>query len=181
MDINRVAARAIGLVLIALVVGGCTIPPLLPAPTVTVAAPPATAAPTACGGPWTWAYGRVTPEFVDQVQEALAAAGLTGTVEASTFGETDGCGAYHAMSVDYVFAVQVESLDASDELEGVGAQILEIARRFVEAGPAPNLGHLVLTFEADGQRCRWSYDAGAWSASTSPGSTWVTCPVPISP
>jgi hypothetical protein len=84
--------------------------PIVPVPTATPT--PASipdGIPTSCMGGWTWAYGSVPPEFITQVQDAMTASGLDGSVQASTFGENDGCGAYHAMSVDDVFTVRVES------------------------------------------------------------------------
>src|SRR6266508_5978065 len=84
--------------------------------------------PTSCMGGYTWAYGSVPPEFITQVQEAMTSSGLDGSVQASTFGENDGCGAYHAMSVDYVFTVRVEGLEASEDLAKQASSVLDIAK-----------------------------------------------------
>lgn len=110
----------------------------------------------------------------------MAAAGLEGDAQAGTFGENDGCGGYHAMSVDYVFTVQVENLEAGDDLARKAARILDIARRFVAESPAPNLGKLQLTFQAEGGRqCGWYYASGAWNAAGLEGEGTCAAPVTV--
>ena len=152
-----------------------TVPPtLIPSPNL-----PPTFTTTPCFG-YNWAYGTVPPEFIDQLQEAMTASGLEGSAQASTFGENDGCGTYHAMSVDYVFTVQVQSLESGTELANTAASVLEIALRFVKESPAPNLGHLQLNFQSGEQGCRWGYDSGAWNSGPPLGANGFTCPAPIS-
>jgi len=137
--------------------------------------------PTACQITWTWGYGTVPPEFITQVQAAMAAAALEGSVKASTFGENDGCGGYHPKDVDYIFTVQVENLDAGEDLAGKGADILEIALRFVDESPAPNLGKLELIFqEANTRKCVWTYRDGAWNAIVPGYDEFILCPAPVS-
>ncbi len=137
--------------------------------------------PTSCMGGYTWAYGTVPPEFITQVQDAMTASGLDGSVQASTFGENDGCGEYHAADVDYVFTVHVQSLEASEDLSNKASIVLDIAKRFVSSSPAPNLGKLLLTFQAeDGQQCQWSYSEGAWNSGGSGEGNFTICPAPVS-
>jgi hypothetical protein len=155
---------------------------LTPAVPPSVAPPPSpTVAPTSCRGHYTWAYGTVSSEFINQVRDAMAAARIEGTVQASTFGENNGACGYGPMAVDYIFTVQVAGLEPSAELANVAARILEIATRLVHASPAPYLGHLQLIFQAGDQQCQWGYGDGAWNSVPSYTSNAVTCPVPTSP
>ena len=111
----------------------------------------------------------------------MAASGLEGSVDASTFGENNGCGQFLAKDVDYVFTVQVEDLEATEDLAGKASLVLDIATRFVDASPAPNLGKLGLTFQGkDSRQCGWFYEAGAWNAVTTSGENSVPCPAPVS-
>jgi hypothetical protein len=111
----------------------------------------------------------------------MAASGLEGSVEASTFGENNGCGQFLAKDVDYVFTVRVESLEASDDLASKASSVLDIATRFVDESLAPNLGKLQLVFQAkDGQQCVWFYGTGAWSSGSPDGEGFIDCPAPIS-
>jgi hypothetical protein len=109
----------------------------------------------------------------------LTASGLEGSVQASTFGENDGCGGYHAMSVDYMFTVQVPDLEASGDLASKAAAVLGIAQRFVDASPAPNLGKLQLTFQRGSQQCSWAYESGAWNLLSRKGVSGSACQVPV--
>jgi len=155
---------------------GCEMVP----PPVTVPPPSVPASQgSSCTG-YNWAYGTVTPEFIQQMEEALTASGLEGSVQASTFGENDGCGNFLAMSVDYIFTVRVESLEADTNLASIGERVFEIASRFVEASPAPNLGHLSLIFQRAGQTCAWVYDSGAWNSTAPRSADEVACPAPTS-
>jgi hypothetical protein len=132
-------------------------------------------------GSFTWAYGSLPPEFITQVQDAMKTAGLEGSVRASTFGENDGCGQYHARDVDYVFTVRVQSLEAGEELASKASAILDIARRFVEASPAPGLGRVQLVFQAeDSRQCRWSYEDNAWNSGAAGVNNFSVCPAPLS-
>ena len=111
----------------------------------------------------------------------MRASGLEGSVQASTFGENDGCGVYHARDTDYGFTVRVPSLEATEDLASKASAILDIASRFVEAGPAHNIGRLQLTFQAEaGGQCTWSYSEGAWNAAGLGGGNSTVCPVPLS-
>ena len=172
------AAGRIGIffILNAITLGCSAVFPLGVVPTTPTPSP--ASPPTPCNGPYTWAYGTVPPEFIGQLQEAMRAAGLAGSAQASTFGENDGCGGYHAMAVDYVFTVQVESLGSGTELASVGERVLEIATRFVNASPAPNLGHLRLVFRSGDQECQWGYGAGAWNSVPALTTSGVACPAP---
>jgi hypothetical protein len=131
-------------------------------------------------GPYTWAYGTVSPEFITQVQSAMQMQGLTGSVHTSTFGEQNGNCGYGAMAVDYSFTVSVTDLLQGSDLAQKAAQVLEIARDFVEVSPAPNLGNLSLVFQGNDQSCSWTYREGAWNANMPASETNVLCPVPPS-
>jgi hypothetical protein len=77
--------------------------------------------------------------------------------------------------------VRVQSLEASEDLASKASAILEIARRLVDASPAPNLGKLQLTFQVeDGQQCQWSYSEGAWNSGDSGADNFTVCPAPVS-
>ena len=176
-----IVLRVIVIVMITLIATGCAaasapLSPTLPPTSIPTAEP----SPTPCMGGYTWAYGSVPPEFITQVQEAMTASGQEGTVEASTFGENNGCGEYLAQAVDYTFRVHVESLEESADLATRASIILDIAQRFVPASPAPNLGRLQLMFQAKGQQCGWFYEAGAWNAGAPTAENLVSCPVPVS-
>jgi hypothetical protein len=172
---TRVAAAIlVAFLLMALIASGCVATPTT-APAATV-----TPTPTPCAGGYTWAYGSVSPEFIDQVQEALVAAGLNGSVKASTFGENDGCGGYGAMEVDYEFTIQMKRLDVGSDLANTAASVLDIAKRFVDASPAPNLGNLSLVFQANDKRCTWVFRDGAWNGIDPHDPNEVACPVPTS-
>lgn len=152
---------------------------VLPSPMITLSPTP-TAAPKSCDI-YTWAYGTVPPEFINQVQDAMTAAGIEGTVKASTYGENNGECGYIPMAVDYIFTAQVASLEVSADLASTASNILDIAKRFVGPGSAPSLGHLRLIFQAKDQQCEWFYRDDAWNSARSFTSNAVTCPVPTSP
>lgn len=142
--------------------------------------PTPTATPKPCG-PYIWADGTVSPGFISQVQAAMTAAGIQGSVKANTFGENNGECGYGAQAVDYTFTVQVASLEVSADLASVASSILDIARRFVGPGSAPNLGNLQLIFQTEAQNCEWIYRDDAWNWARSSTSIGVNCPVPTSP
>ena len=131
-------------------------------------------------GPYTWAYGTVSPEFITQVQQAMQAQGLTGSLNAGTYGEQNGNCGYGAMSVDYSFSIEMSDLEQGSDLAENASKILVIARQFVIASPAPNLGNLSLVFQADNKRCSWVYRDGAWNANQPSDADEVLCPVPAS-
>lgn len=136
--------------------------------------------PTPCLGAYTWAYGSVPPEFVPRVQEAMTASGLEGSVQASTFGENNGCGEYLVKDVDYHFTLNVQNLEANEDLATKATSVLEIARRFVDESSAPNLGHLQLTFLSGDQQCDWAYESGAWTFQSGNVANGAACQVPTS-
>ena len=156
-------------------------PTFIPSPTTTLAASAAlNGSPTPCIGFYMWAYGSVPPEFITQVQDAMRIAGLEGSVQASTFGENDGCGEYHAKDVEYVFTVRVQGLGLSDDLTSKASAILDIARRLVEVSPAPNLGKVQLIFQAeDGRECQWFYQDDAWNSGAPGAGNFTVCPAPL--
>lgn len=161
---------------------GCqALPPLRPRPSTSMpsAASPRQS-PTPCQTGLTWAYGSVPPEFVPKVEKAMTASGLQGSVEASTFGENDGCGQYHVRNVDYRFTVNVPDLAANDELASKAGSVLEIAQRFVPESTAPSLGKLQLTFASAQGLCNWAYESGAWTFQSSSLGSADDCQVPVS-
>ncbi len=87
----------------------------------------------------------------------MTAAGIEGTVQASTYGENNGACGYIPIVVDYIFTVKVAGLEASAELAKIASHVLEIATRLVHASPAPNLGLLQLIFQAGDRQCQWGY------------------------
>jgi hypothetical protein len=110
----------------------------------------------------------------------MTASGLEGSVQASTFGENNGCGEYLVRDVDYHFTLNVPDLEANDDLAANAGNILEIARRFVGESSAPNLGRLRLTFvSADGQ-CNWAYESGAWIFGSGTLASGTACQAPTS-
>ena len=157
-------------------------PTFISSPTTTPTASAAlNGSPTSCIGFYMWADGSLPPEFITQVQDAMRTAGFEGSVQASTFGENDGCGEYHAKDVDYVFTVRVQSLDASEELASKASAILDIATRSVAASPAPGLGRVQLIFQAEDSRgCQWFYEDDAWNSGVPGAVNFSVCPAPVS-
>ena len=169
--------------LIAFFFSGCqALPRLGPRPSTVMPSPASPReSPTPCQTGFTWAYGSVPAEFVPRVQQAMTASGLQGSVEASTFGENDGCGQYHVRNVDYRFKVDVADLAANDELASKAGSVLEIAQRFVPESTAPSLGKLLLTFVSAQGQCGWAYESGAWTFQSSSLDGLDFCQVPVSP
>lgn len=136
--------------------------------------------PTNCNGPYTWAYGTVSAEFLTQVQQAMQAQGLTGSLTAGTFGEQNGDCGYGAMAVDYAFTVEVEDLGQGADLTDKAAKVLGIAMDGLDLGMASNLGNLSLLFQSEGGQCFWFYREGAWNAGQPTSEHETYCPVPPS-
>jgi hypothetical protein len=143
--------------------------------------PTATQNLASCQGPYTWAYGAVSDEFINRVQQVMQAGGLDGSVQAGTFGENNGNCGYGAMAVDYVFTVRVQDLETAAGLAEIGVQVQQIALRFVDESPAPNLGNLSLVFRSGDRQCNWTWGEGAWNADEPSDPGEVLCPVPVSP
>ena len=147
-----------------------------PSPSATATTSPS-ATPTRCRG-FMWAHGTVSPEFISQVQDAMRGAGIEGSVEAGTFGETNPCGTYGARDLSYGFTVQVENLQDGYVLNSTARGILGIAQASVKISPANSLDRVQLIFQVGGQRCAWSYQNGLWHLYT--GDGFIECPGPFS-
>ena len=64
----------------------------------------------------------------------MTAAGIEGTVKASTYGENNGECGYIPMAVDYIFTVQVASLEGSADRASIASNILDIAQALCGSG-----------------------------------------------
>ena len=167
------------LLITALLLGCAVIPKQALPPTFTPSpAPQLDESPTPCLGAYTWAYGSVPPEFTPRVEEAMKASSLDGSVQASTFGENNGCGQYLVKDVDYHFTLSVQDLEANEDLAGKAASVLQIARDFVDESSAPNLGKLQLTFQSGDRGCDWAYESGAWTFQSGNVESGTACQVP---
>jgi hypothetical protein len=128
--------------------------------------PPTTApepgANPSCAGPWQQAYRDGSPDAEAQIRRALATEAISATVRSSTYGETDGCGVFHAAALDIEVTVQVENLADRGALGAQATRISAIVRQIYERTRfAPNLGRRQVIFVSSGATCRWDPDRGA--------------------
>jgi hypothetical protein len=83
-------------------------------------------------------------------------------VRSSSYGETDGCGAYHAASLDLEVTVQTSSIAEPDQLEALAIRIDQIVQQiYQQAKAAPNLGRRQVVFVASNGTCRWDAEQRA--------------------
>jgi hypothetical protein len=133
--------------------------PLVQQPSRGATQPPPTPDPKCASGA-RQAYGSGSPDVEARIQQALAAANITARVRTGTFGETDGCGVFHAASLDVGLVVQARDLADQAALAALATQIDGIVRQVHEqTRVAPNLGKLQISFTASGATCAW--DAGS--------------------
>jgi hypothetical protein len=120
----------------------------VPTTTLAVISPTATIDNRNCST-FTWAYGPPQPGAASQVQEALAEMNITAKVEAGSYGETDGCGGFHLMSIDFTVSVETQTQLDREGQENLVKQILPVLREFGR----PNLGYSPIIFDPGGDTC----------------------------
>ena len=126
-------------------------PPLLP----TATKPP-------CDASWMEAERNGSPELEAQIQQALAAEKISASVHSYTYGETDGCGIFHAASLEIEITAQVKSISERAEMEALATQIAAIAQRIHgQTRVEPHLGRHQIIFVANNATCRWEAEQRA--------------------
>jgi hypothetical protein len=126
-------------------------PPLLP----TATKPP-------CEASWMEDQRNGSPDLEAQIQQALAAEKISASVHSYTYGETDGCGIFHAASLEIEVTAQVKSISERAELEARATQIAAIVQRLHDqARVEPHLGRHQIIFVANNATCRWETEQRA--------------------
>jgi uncharacterized repeat protein (TIGR02543 family) len=99
-----------------------------------------------CGG-LMWTSGPTEPEVADQVQQELEQMGLETTVQATSYGETDGCGAYTPYGIDFTITLTDEVLSTPSTQYGKATAqhdtASDVLAVLLEYG-GPNLGNVRL-------------------------------------
>jgi hypothetical protein len=133
-----------------------TISPPTEAPTLLPTATPEPTTVASCAGQWTQAYGAGSPDIEARIQQTLAAEQIDASVRSSTYGENDGCGAFHAASLDIEVTAQAKTITEHGQLEALVREIDAVVQQVHEQiKVAPNIGRRQIIFEANGTTCRW--------------------------
>jgi hypothetical protein len=123
--------------------------------------PTATPEPT-CVNAWMEAYRDGSPSVEAQIQQSLAAEKISANVHSSLYGETDGCGTFHAASLDIEVTAQVKRISERAELEALATRIdAVIQQAHAQTKIAPNLGRHQIIFVANDTTCRWDAEQRA--------------------
>ena len=127
--------------------------PLIPTPIVPTPAEPCF---------WTDAIGAGSPALENQVQQAFAAAAITGTVQTSSYGEDYSCdGSYHVMGLDMNIEVQVRDSQDLAGLAPLADRINGIIGQAMLVSKAPKKGRVLVKFVSAGNAaaaCTWDFD-----------------------
>ena len=108
------------------------------------------------------AYRDGSPDLEAQLQRALAAEKISASVHSSTYGETDGCGGYHAASFDIQVSVQVKSISERADLQALAARIAPIVQQIhKQTQGIPSLGRNQIIFVANSVTFAWDADQQA--------------------
>ncbi len=110
--------------------------------------PVSLAAPCYPGTGWTWTYGSFQPALAAAIQKDLAGLGLSTTVKARQFGETDSCGAFEAYAVDLTIAVKSQLPIGKGEQQEIAGRLYPL----LEQRAKPKLGRVTLEFPTSGDR-----------------------------
>lgn len=102
---------------------------------------------TSCrpGDGWRWANGPSQPEIAESVRQALDRIGIDALVYARSYGETDSCGTFVVLGVDFDIEVNTESNMAAADRQELANRIYPVLMRFGK----PNLGRVKITFLPD--------------------------------
>jgi hypothetical protein len=95
---------------------------------------------------WTWTSGPSKPEIAAQAQRALGQAGIEVAVEARSFGETDGCGAFAPTATDFTLSLAGASPLNAPDGQKLADQVYPILSRFGK----PSLGNVKLRLSLSG-------------------------------
>ena len=94
-----------------------------------------------------WTNGPTELEIANQVQQELEQIGMEATVEAISYGETDGCGAYTPYGIDFTITLTDEGLSTPSAQFGKAPEQPNIASDVLTvllAHGGPNLGNVTL-------------------------------------
>jgi hypothetical protein len=123
--------------------------------------PTATPEPT-CVTSWMEANRNGSPAVEAQIQQLLAAEKISASIHSSIYGETDGCGIFHAASLDIEVTAQVKNITEHNKLEALATRIDAVIQQVhAQTKVAPNLGRRQIIFVANDATCRWDAEQRA--------------------
>lgn len=94
------------------------------------------------GSGWMLTYGSTQTEIANQVQQTLSSIGIEANVKARNFGETDSCGNFSLISIDFSISVNEPQISSTVRREDFVERIHPILAEFGK----PALGNVQITF-----------------------------------
>jgi hypothetical protein len=78
---------------------------------------------------WLWAQGDQQPDIAQRIESQLHTKGISGTVKAVAFGETDGCGQFKQHSTDiYIQLSRANTGKSSDQANQIQSLLIDLGR-----------------------------------------------------